>query len=570
MAVTTMTDAVPTLALPSVEGEPDWRSAATIASGLEAALRARAPGVHAGTPLVRKLAVQVSRHLGLDEPQRLAVDVCAQVRDIGMISLPDSVVLNTGSLSPHDWALLNRHPVLGAELLESITPIARAADIVRGHHERWDGDGYPDGLSAEAIPLPSRVVAVCDAFVSIATDRPHRRGIGADGALEYIREQRGSQFDPAVVECLVATVTRKRISPSPAVAKTAHHPTWHPPGKPAAAEGRSRELSTAIAEFGAVPAFGPACERVFSALAFGGPFDRGELVAAIESDTGITVAVLRRAQAVSGGVPVANVSRAAEVLSTEEIQAAIAPLPRMAFPWHTGFEALLLRSRIHAQSVSRATERLAQVLRPFDTDDLVAAALLHDVGKLLLARARPGYLAVTAARGTPEELVRLERREFGIDHASLGGLMLERWGLPEELVAAVAGHHSSHAGGEAAAFVRLADMVAHHAQGAAVDRGVMLRLAGACQLSVKTLRDVVFNLPHSGGSQRRRAQRSPLSTREAAVLRLLAEGKRNIEIARDLNLSVSTVRTHLHNVYSKLNVPDRAQAVLRATEMAWI
>jgi putative nucleotidyltransferase with HDIG domain len=566
-----MMDAAPTLAQPSVEGEPDWRSAATIAAGLEAALRARAPEVHAGTALVRKLAVQVTRQMGLDPRQRAAVDVCAQVRDIGMIALPDAVVLNTGSLSPSDWALLNRHAVLGAELLESIPPMAGVAEIVRAHHERWDGEGYPDGLVGEAIPLASRVVAVCDAFVSIATDGPHRPGVGAEGALAYLHEHRGSQFDPNVVDCLVAAITRSGKAPRrAATGRGVPAPAEAQAETPPASEGRSRRLSTAIAEFGAIPAFGPACERVLTALAFGSPVDRSELVTAVESDTGVTVAVLRRAQTVSRDTPIVNVARALEILTSDEIHAAIASLPRLAFPWHTGFEALLLRSRIHAQSVARAADRLAQVLRPFDTDDLVAVALLHDVGKLLLARAQPEYLTATAGRGTPEELVRLERREFGIDHASLGGLMLERWGLTESLVTAVAGHHTSMSGGSAAAFIRLADMVAHHAQGGAVDRSVMLRLAGACQLSVKTLRDVVFDLPHSGGSQRRRAERSPLSTRESAVLRLLAEGKRNVDIAGELDLSVSTVRTHLHNVYAKLKVPDRAQAVLRATEMAWI
>ena len=124
-----------------------------------------------------------------------------------MISLPDHVILNADVLSAGDRALLNRHPALGAEMLLSVPTMAPAASIVRAHHERWDGAGYPDGLRGEAIPLPSRVVAVCDAFVAVATDGPHRHGIGAEGALEYVRRHRGSQFDPRVADCLVATVT---------------------------------------------------------------------------------------------------------------------------------------------------------------------------------------------------------------------------------------------------------------------------------------------------------------------------------------------------------------------------
>jgi DNA-binding NarL/FixJ family response regulator len=107
-------------------------------------------------------------------------------------------------------------------------------------------------------------------------------------------------------------------------------------------------------------------------------------------------------------------------------------------------------------------------------------------------------------------------------------------------------------------------------RGAVVDRNVMLRLAAASGLPVSSLRDVLFDLPHSGGSKRRRAEESPLSARETAVLRLLAEGSRYAQIAHELNLSISTVRSHSHNVYAKLQVADRAQAVLRATEQAWI
>jgi DNA-binding NarL/FixJ family response regulator len=113
-------------------------------------------------------------------------------------------------------------------------------------------------------------------------------------------------------------------------------------------------------------------------------------------------------------------------------------------------------------------------------------------------------------------------------------------------------------------------MVAHDAQGDTVDRNNMLRLAHVCGMSATALRDVLFDLPRSGGSQRRRAESSPLSDRETATLRILAEGKVYKTIALELGVATSTVRSHLHSVYAKLGVDDRAQAVLRATEMGWI
>ncbi len=113
-------------------------------------------------------------------------------------------------------------------------------------------------------------------------------------------------------------------------------------------------------------------------------------------------------------------------------------------------------------------------------------------------------------------------------------------------------------------------MVAHHSQGNAVDREAMLRLAAEWELPVQALRDIVFDQPPAIVGRRRRAERSPLSARETEILRLVAKGRRDAEIATELTLSVSTVRTHLHNIHAKLEVGGRTQAVIRASEMAWI
>jgi putative nucleotidyltransferase with HDIG domain len=264
------------------------------------------------------------------------------------------------------------------------------------------------------------------------------------------------------------------------------------------------------------------------------------------------------------------VSAAVEALSREQIQATIGELPQVDFPWRTTpLELLLHRSRIHAQAVARAASRIARELGLPESDDLLTAALLHDIGKLVLSRLGAEYSGA-ASTATPEDRVREERRALGVDHASLGGTILRRWGLPGSLAGAVENHHTSAAGDEISTYVRLADMLAHHAQGEVIDRSIMLSTAHACALSTKALRDVMFDLPHSGGSRRHRAEPSPLSSRETEVLARLAEGKVYKIIAVELGLAASTIRSHLQHIYVKLGVVDRAQAVLRATEMGWI
>ena len=189
----------------------------------------------------------------------------------------------------------------------------------------------------------------------------------------------------------------------------------------------------------------------------------------------------------------------------------------------------------------------------------------------MLVQAYPGYPGQihTTAR-TPEQRIHAERRELGIDHALVGGVMARRWGLPQQLAAAIEHHHADDATGEAA-LVRLADMLAHYAQGQAiapdqllaVARRVGPRPAGPARGALRASRPAA-----------RPAQRSttpcPLSARELEVLKRLAEGKVYKQIALELGLSTSTVRTHLHNVYGKLGAVDRAQAVLIASERGWL
>jgi putative nucleotidyltransferase with HDIG domain len=545
------------------------------AAALEAALAVRAPGVHASTPMVRQLALQVGRELGLDAEAEAQLDLAVRVRDVGMIALPDSVVLATTPLSPADWELVNRHPVIGADLIEGLPVVAFAAPLVRSHHERWDGGGYPDGLAGDEIPLLSRVIATCDAFVSMASDRPHRRGMGAETALDQVDQGRGSQFDPTIVDALIAVLRGTSAAPPAGNAARNEAAGSHPPdaGPPSARHHGARRsaLTDAIEELDSVAVFAPAYERVLAAVATDSATG-GELVAAIESDTGLTVAILRRAQDAQSRHPIANVADAVAALSPTEIAAVIETLPRAEFPWRTSrLEVLMHQLRVHALTVTRAADRIARESNVIARDDILVTALLHDIGKLVLGRAYPDYTDLIDPRTvSPEKRVHLEQRELGTNHATLGGLMLHRWGLPEVLVKAVAAHHSSEAENDVATYVRLADMIAHHAQGDTVDRAKMLSLCGTCGLSANQLRDVLFDLPRAAGSERRRAEPSPLSARETTVLRILAQGKVYKVIAEELGLSTSTVRSHLHKAYDKLGVADRAQAVLRATEMGWI
>lgn len=124
------------------------------------------------------------------------------LHDVGKVAIPDAILHKADDLGPDERELMRRHPVIGYEIVRNTEFLAEAAQIVRHHHERWDGKGYPDGLAGERIPLAARIFAVVDALDAMTTDRPYRPGAPLAQARAEIRERAGTQFDPAVVDAL--------------------------------------------------------------------------------------------------------------------------------------------------------------------------------------------------------------------------------------------------------------------------------------------------------------------------------------------------------------------------------
>ena len=227
------------------------------------------------------------------------------------------------------------------------------------------------------------------------------------------------------------------------------------------------------------------------------------------------------------------------------------------------------RFRRHALATRFAADRVANAARIGQPDELAIASLLHDVGKLVLAQLYGDDYGASPAAENPEDRIRRERRELGIDHALVGAVLVRRWGLKPQISAAIERHHSPDADGHAAV-IGLADGIVHHSSGDRVSLDGMMALAGQLDLSEDALRGLLYEFPHAGTQRRRASEPCPLSTREVDALRGLAEGKVYKQIAQELGLSVSTIRTHLHNVYRKIGAVDRAQAVLLARDRGWI
>jgi putative nucleotidyltransferase with HDIG domain len=296
-----------------------------------------------------------------------------------------------------------------------------------------------------------------------------------------------------------------------------------------------------------------------------------EVGAVVESDVGLTIAVLSAVARVDPRDSVSGATAAIDTLGPARLEAAI-----VAAPVYDVFEPATARVtdperfRLHSLSVQRAADAIAAANGSPDRDGVALAALLHDTGRIVLSRLHGGYVERFDRRlGTPEERISAERREFGVDHALVGGILARRWRLSGPIAQSIERHHTSSDGGPAAV-VRLADMLATHFDGFPVSHKRMTEIARTCDLDGEALRDLLYELPRAGGQRRRATAPCPLSSRELEVLRGLADGKVYKQIAHDLDLSASTVRSHLHNVYGKLGALDRAQAVLMATESGWL
>ncbi len=350
--------------------------------------------------------------------------------------------------------------------------------------------------------------------------------------------------------------------PSPAPQPVARHHN----------EGHGRRLTAAFEALEAFPALAESRNRLLRVVS-AERHSVSDVVGAVESDVALVIAVLRLANQLEGKSRgrVESIVQAVEVLSPESVASLATRARTFDFFERTAvWDAAPERFRLHGVATQRAADRLATAANYEHRDRLMVTALLHDIGKLVLLHAYAGYPAkVHEGARTPEERIHRERRELGVDHALVGGVLARRWGLPKSIASVIERHHADDATGEAA-FVRLADMLAHYAQGGAVAPSELLKTARAIGLGPSDLRSVMYDLPYPSSGRTRQIDPCPLSAREVDVLKRLAEGKVYKQIALELSLSTSTVRTHLHNIYGKVGAVDRAQAVLIATERGWL
>jgi HD-GYP domain-containing protein (c-di-GMP phosphodiesterase class II) len=176
-------------------------------------LEARDPYTRGHTDRVTLIATSIAHKMGITDEELFIIELGALLHDVGKIGVADAILKKPGPLGTEEYLQIREHPDKGRVILSNIAYLQRAIPCVLHHHERFDGNGYPEHLSGTRIPLPGRIISVADAFDAMTSDRPYRRGLSARRAIAELRRNAGRQFDPKVVEAFLKVWRQGRLAP---------------------------------------------------------------------------------------------------------------------------------------------------------------------------------------------------------------------------------------------------------------------------------------------------------------------------------------------------------------------
>ncbi|MDF2570529.1 MAG: hypothetical protein K0R55_2133 [Sporomusa sp.] len=184
-----------------------------------AALDAKNTYTRGHSDRVAEIAAAVAKKLGMTKTTQDTIHVAAHLHDIGKIGIPDHILLKPDRLSVEEFEVIKSHPQVGFDILNKVTILRPIAKIVRYHHERWDGRGYPEGLAGTAIPLGARIIALADAVDAMTSQRSYKTSMTQDEAVQEVLRCRGTQFDPDIADAYIKFYQESNLPAEPAVVK---------------------------------------------------------------------------------------------------------------------------------------------------------------------------------------------------------------------------------------------------------------------------------------------------------------------------------------------------------------
>lgn len=191
----------------------DIANESSLVDTLARAMSLRDRLTHEHSERVRQYAIALAGEIGLcDDVTLAAIHAAAVLHDVGKLGIPDELLCKPGPLTAEEYELVKRHASIGADLVAAASGPGLLPEIVRHHHENWDGSGYPDRLAGESIPVGARVIAIVDCYDALTSDRPYRRALSHNSALATIQERRAIMYDPQLTDAFVRVLWRMRAA----------------------------------------------------------------------------------------------------------------------------------------------------------------------------------------------------------------------------------------------------------------------------------------------------------------------------------------------------------------------
>src|SRR2546425_886135 len=198
-------------------------SGSAVFEALADAMASRDGLTHLHAERVQHYAMVLARRVQITDPGVVrALETAALLHDVGKLGIPDRLLHKPGPLTPDEYEQVKLHAAIGSNILAGVPTAGLVAQIVRHHHENWDGSGYPDGLRGEAIPLASRILAIVDCYDALTSDRPYRRAVAHNSAIAMIYGRRGTMYDPAITDAFLRIVWR--FQPMASALRAVHRP----------------------------------------------------------------------------------------------------------------------------------------------------------------------------------------------------------------------------------------------------------------------------------------------------------------------------------------------------------
>lgn len=396
-------------------------------------LEAKDPYTYGHSYRVTHYALAIARHMDLSIEQLESLELGGLLHDIGKVGIPETVLNKPGALTEAEYELVKAHPNRGFAMLWRLPGLESALQVVRHHHERYDGRGYPDGLAGEEIPLLARILAVADAYDAMTSKRPYRPALDHAQAIQEIERHAGTQFDPRIAALFI---NLREL-------------------------GAARRLIETASD---LPSFSPIVQKAIHLVNQPEP-DMAALADILTSDPGITAKILRVVNSAYYGLSrqIVDLRLAISYLGLNEISKLVLSLA--AQPLLSGEAGCSLWQ--HSLTCAIGAENLARRSGRIDPGQAFLAGLLHDIGKVLLLQYFPhayqrARLMVASGISAPISEVIV----FGVDHAEIGAWWMERWEMPAELVNAVRFHHVRELSTKPLTrLVTLADALAHYFSG---------------------------------------------------------------------------------------------------------